>query len=108
MKIKTGDTVRVLAGKDKGKQGKVMQVFPKLQKVVIEGLNLNTRHLRSRRADQAGQKIEFPAPMHLSNVAVVSPKSGKVGRVGWKFIEKDGKRSKVRVLRAKGNAEDID
>lgn len=108
MKIKTGDLVRVLAGKDKGKQGKVLQVFPKLQKVVIEGLNLNTRHLKSRRSDQPGQKIEFPAPVHQSNVAIVSPKSGKVGRVGWKFIEKDGKRTKLRVMRAKGSAEDID
>jgi large subunit ribosomal protein L24 len=106
MKIKTGDNVRVLAGKDKGKQGKVMQVFPKLERIVVEGVNLATRHLRGGRGQQ-GQKISFPAPMHLSNVALVSDKTGKTGRVGYKFLDKDGKKKKVRVLRVKGQSEDI-
>ncbi|MFH1253336.1 MAG: 50S ribosomal protein L24 [Candidatus Uhrbacteria bacterium] len=108
MKIKTGDTVRILAGKDKGKQGKVLQVFPKLERVVVEGLNLATRHLKSRRQGEAGQKISFPAPLNLSNLQLVSPKSGISGRVGWKIIEKDGKKIKVRVLRHAGTSEDIE
>lgn len=108
MKIKTGDLVRVMAGKDKGKQGKVLQVFPALNRVVVEGLNLAVRHLRSRRRGEAGQKITFPAPVHISNVQLVSPKSGQAGRVGWKTIERDSKKLKVRVIRRRGFTEDIE
>ncbi|MFH1088833.1 MAG: 50S ribosomal protein L24 [Candidatus Uhrbacteria bacterium] len=108
LKIKTGDTVRIIAGKDKGKQGKILQVFPKLNRVVVEGLNLAIRHLRSRRKNEAGQKITFPAPVQLSNVQLVSSKSGGIGRVGWKLIEKDGKKTSVRVIRHRGNSEDIE
>lgn len=108
MKIKTGDTVRILAGKDRGKQGKVLQVFPSMERVVVEGLNMAVRHLRTRRRDQAGQKIQFPAPLHVSNVQIVSGKSGTRGRVGYKFIEKEGKQVKIRVLRRKGTVEDIE
>ncbi len=107
MKIKTGDNVRILSGKDKGKQGKVLQVFPKLNRVVVDGLNMLTKHLRSQ-GDRPGQKIQFPAPLHVSNVQLVSSKSGTSGRVGYKIIEKDGKRSKIRVIRSKGQSEDIE
>ena len=106
MKIKTGDKVRVLAGKDKGKEGKVLQVFPGLHRVVIEGVNVMTRHLRSGRADTAGQKIQFPSPIHSSNVKLIAP-SGMAGRVGYKFLKKDGATTKVRVVRAKGKVEDV-
>ncbi|HBR80479.1 MAG: 50S ribosomal protein L24 [Candidatus Uhrbacteria bacterium GW2011_GWE2_45_35] len=108
MKIKTGDMVRVLAGKDKGKQGKVLQVFPKLERVVVEGLNLCVRHLRSRRRGDAGQKITFPAPLQVSNLQLISPKSGTGGRIGKKIIEKDGKKTTVRVIRRRGTSEDIE
>ena len=108
MKIKTSDTVRLLAGKDKGKQGKVLQVFPKLGRVVVDGLNLATRHLSSRRRGEAGQKISFPAPITISNVQLVSSKTGNSGRVGWKIMEKDGKKIKVLVLRRRGTVEDIE
>lgn len=107
MKIKTGDQVRVITGKDKGKAGKVLQVFPEMDKIVVEGLNLAKRHLRSRQRDRAGQTITFPAPLHVSNVKLISPKSGKTGRVGYKMIERDGKRVKIRVLRLK-TKEDIE
>lgn len=107
MKIKTGDKVRVIAGKDKGKEGNILQVFPALERVVVEGINVMTRHLK-KRGERAGQKIQFPSPLHVSNVQLISPKSGKAGRVGSKWIEKDGKRSKVRVLRVKGTTEDIE
>jgi large subunit ribosomal protein L24 len=108
LKIKTGDNVRLLTGKDKGKQGKVLQVFPKLNRVVVEGLNLATRHLRSRRRGEAGQKITFPAPLHLSNVQLISPKSGNSGRVGWKTIDRDGKKAAVRVIRRGKKIEDVE
>lgn len=108
MKIKTGDQVRVIAGKDKGKEGKVLQVFPELEKIVVEGLNMAKRHLGSRQRDRAGQTIAFPAPLHVSKVKLISPKSGKTGRVGYKTIERDGKRVKIRVLRLKNTKEDIE
>ena len=92
MNIKTGDKVRVLAGKDRGKQGTVLQVFPKLERAVVEGVNLMTKHLR-KQANRAGQKIEFSAPMHVSNLQVISAKTGMSGRVGYKRMEKDGKRN---------------
>jgi large subunit ribosomal protein L24 len=107
MKIKTGDKVRIIAGKDKGKEGKVLQVFPKLQRVVVEGANLLTKHLR-KQGDRPGQKIQFPSPLHISNVQLVSGKSGATGRVGYKVMEKDGSKTKIRVLRSKGSSEDIE
>lgn len=66
--IKTGDEVIVTTGKDKGKKGKVIQIFPKLNRVVVEGVHLTKRHLKSRKAGEVGQKIEFPMPIHASNV----------------------------------------
>lgn len=107
MKIKTGDKVRIISGKDKGKEGNVMQVFPKLERIVVEGVNLMTRHLKGR-SGQAGQKVQFPSPLHISNVKLISSKSGTAGRVGYKLIEKDGRTTKIRVLRSKGNTEDIE
>ncbi|NQV89663.1 MAG: 50S ribosomal protein L24 [Parcubacteria group bacterium] len=107
MKIKTGDNVRVLSGKDKGKQGKVLQVFPELSRLVVDEVNMMTKHLR-KQGDRPGQKIQFPAPLHISNVQLVSSKSGISGRVGYKMIEKDGAKTKIRVIRSKGQSEDIE
>ena len=106
MKIKTGDKVRVLSGKDKRKDGIIQQVFPQLDRIVVEGVNVMTRHLK-KRSNQAGQKISFASPIHLSNVMLISPKSGKAGRVGYKMIEKDGHKTKIRVLRSKATTEDL-
>jgi large subunit ribosomal protein L24 len=66
--IKTGDLVKVTTGKDKGKTGKVLQTFPKLNRVVVEGVNAAKRHIRTRRAGEQGQVIEFSMPIHASNV----------------------------------------
>lgn len=68
LQIKTGDEVIVIAGKNKGKKGKVVQTLPKLNRVVIEGVNMTKRHLRSRRTGDKGQVIEFAMPIHASNV----------------------------------------
>lgn len=78
-RIKTGDRVRVIAGKNKGKEGKILQTFPRLNRVVIEGVNLTKRHLRSRRSGDKGQIVEFPMPIHASNVQLVGP-DGKTMR----------------------------
>lgn len=69
--IKTGDIVKVMAGKDKGKTGKVLQAFPRLNRVVVEGVNLSKRHLRTRRQGEKGQVVEFSMPIHASNVELV-------------------------------------
>lgn len=90
MKIKKDDTVKVLAGKDKGKTGKVLQVLPDLERASVAGANISYKHLRSQRRGQAGQKIEFPAPIHLSNLGLVCPHCGRATRVGFKKSE-DGK-----------------
>ena len=107
MKIKTGDKVLILSGKDKGKEGKVLQVFPGHERLVVEGLNLMTRHLKGG-GGKSGQKIQFSSPMHASNVKLVSKKTGLSGRIGYKFIDKEGKREKIRVIRKKGSVEDVE
>lgn len=99
MKIKTGDTVKILAGKDRGKSGKVLQVFPALQRVSVEGVNLATKHLRKQSATEKGQTIKFPAPLHISNVMVIDPKSGKPTRVGYTTVKKGDKTVKSRIAK---------
>jgi large subunit ribosomal protein L24 len=74
MKIKTGDKVRILSGKDKGKTGKVTQVLAKLNMVVVEGVHMTVRHLKAR-GQQPGQKVSYNGPIHASKVALVSDNS---------------------------------
>lgn len=105
MKIKTGDKVQVTTGKDKGKTGKVLQVFPTLNKIVVEGINKSIKHLK-KRGDTPGQRIDYNGPIHVSNVQIVG-KNG-LGRVSYKYLEKDGKRKKVRVLKTKKGLEDLE
>ncbi|MCC7357646.1 50S ribosomal protein L24 [Candidatus Uhrbacteria bacterium] len=69
--IKSGDMVKVLTGKNKGKTGKVLQVFPKLNRVVVEGVNQSKRHLKTKQQGQKGQVVEFSMPIHASNVKSV-------------------------------------
>lgn len=87
MKIKKNDKVKILAGKDKGKIGKVLQVFESRNSASIEGLNLLIKHMRPRRQGEKGQRIEFPAPMNLSNLALVCPDCGMPTRIGYKNVE---------------------
>jgi large subunit ribosomal protein L24 len=79
LRIKTGDTVKVLTGKDSGKTGKVIQTFPKLNRVVVEGLNISKRHLRTRQRGEKGQTVEFSMPIPASNVQIVG-EDGKTRR----------------------------
>jgi large subunit ribosomal protein L24 len=76
--VKTGSEVKVLVGKDRGKTGKVVQVFPKLNRVVVEGVNVLKRHLRTRRQGEPGRVIEFPMPIHASNVALLALEAAAV------------------------------
>ena len=81
MNIKKGDKVKIIAGKDKGKIGKVLQVFMSRNKVSVEGLNLLIKHMRPKKQGEKGQRIEFPAPMDMSNMMLVCPHCGKPTRV---------------------------
>lgn len=83
MNIKTGDNVKIITGKDKGKTGKVLQVFVARDRVSVEGRNLLIKHLRPSRSGEKGQRVEFPAPLHVSNVALICPKCGSVARIGF-------------------------
>ncbi|MCI0479475.1 50S ribosomal protein L24 [Candidatus Uhrbacteria bacterium] len=77
-RIKTGDIVKIIAGKDKGKTGKVLQTFPKLNRVVVEGVNVSKRHLRARKSGEKGQTVEFSMPLHASNVLPVTDSGATV------------------------------
>jgi len=95
MKIKKGDKVKIIVGKDKGKTGKVLQVFTSRNRASIEGLNLLIKHMRPRRQGEQGQRIEFPAPMNISNMMFMCPRCGKGTRVGYKIVKVDPKKSRV-------------
>lgn len=88
MKIKKGDTVLIISGKDKGKKGKILEVLRKESRVLIEGLNLRKKHVKPKKSGEKGQTIEMPAPVHVSNVMMICPKCGKSSRVGFSVIEK--------------------
>ena len=93
--IKKGDTVVVLSGKDKGQTGTVEKVMPKDGKIVVEGVNVATRHRKPNQQNPQGGIDRFPAPMHISKVALADPKDGKPTRV--RFEEKGGKKVRVAV-----------
>ena len=97
-KIRKGDTVVVLAGKDKGRSGEVLRVMPKDEKAVVQGINQITKHQRQTANTEAGL-VKREAPIHLSNLAVRDPKDGKPTRVGF-TIKDDG--TKVRVTKRTG------
>jgi large subunit ribosomal protein L24 len=80
MPVSRGDTVRVMRGDDKGKEGKITRVYPKTGRVVIDGVNIVKRHRKARSADEQGGIIDFPAPIHHSNVMLLDPKSGEPTR----------------------------
>jgi len=87
MKIKKGDTVLIISGKDKGKKGKIFKAFPKKRKVLIEGVNLMKKHQKPKKTGEKGQIIEKPAPISVSNVKLICSKCNKAVRVGYKIIE---------------------
>ena len=84
MKIRINDSVIVQTGKDKGKSGTVTRILIKTNKIIVEGINKQTKHVKGRNG-QAGERVEFFAPIDISNVAIIDPKSGKPTRIGYKF-----------------------
>jgi large subunit ribosomal protein L24 len=104
LKIRRDDTVRVIAGKDRGRTGRVKSVDPKKQKVYVEGVNIVKRHIKPRtlrdtqRAQELGGIVEMEGPIHISNVMLVDPSSGEPSRVG---VKRDGGK-RVRVAKKSG------
>lgn len=93
MTVKSGDTVLVIAGKDKGKTGKVLEVFPKYNKVLVDGINIVTKHKKARTQQEKSEIVKKAAPFEASNVLVVCPVCGKATRVAHKEI--NGKNARV-------------
>ncbi|MDP2788969.1 MAG: 50S ribosomal protein L24 [bacterium] len=86
MKLKKNDNIIIIAGKDKGKKGKIVKVFPAKNKVVIEGLNMTKKHQRPRKSGEKGSVISIAMPINASNVQILDPKTGKATRLGKKKI----------------------
>lgn len=99
MHVKKGDTVIVIAGKDKGKKGRVLAAYPKKERVLVEGINLVKKHTRPSQNNPQGGIVTQEAPIHVSNVSLIDPKSGKPTRIGYKVLD-NGK--KVRVAKKSG------
>jgi large subunit ribosomal protein L24 len=94
--VTTGDTVRVVRGDDKGKEGKILRVSRKTGRVVVEGVNIVKRHRRAQRAEEQSGIVEFPAPIHASNVMLVDPRSGAPTRTRRR-IDDDGTKERISV-----------
>jgi large subunit ribosomal protein L24 len=86
MKLKKGDNVIVIAGKEKGKKGKIVKVLPGLNKVIVEGLNMIKRHQRPKKSNEKGQMVKMAMPIHASNVMIVDPKTEKGSRIGKRLV----------------------
>lgn len=117
-KIKKGDLVQVISGAtaerggDRGKQGKVLKVFPETNRVLVEGINRVTKHTRAGQSDRGtktGGIEHVEAPIHISNVAVVDPETKKPTRVGYRIdtVERDGRTRTVRIRVAKASGKDL-
>ena len=96
MKIKKGDKVKIVKGKDNGKTGKVLQVFPTYDKVSVEGCNIAIKNMKPKRSGEKGQRIEYPRPVSIANVSLVCPKCSKETRVGYTVLEN---KQKVRICK---------
>jgi large subunit ribosomal protein L24 len=89
MKIKKGDNIKMLSGKDRGKTGKVLRVIPTSGKMIVEGLNLIKKHVRPKKQGEKGQRVSVPAAVNISNAMIVCPKCSKSSRVGFKMKDKN-------------------
>lgn len=104
MKIRKNDTVMVVAGNDRGKTGKILKVFPQLNRVIVEGINMRKRHTKANQKNPQGGITEKEAPIHASNVMILDPKSNEPTRIGSQIIldEKTGKKKIARVSKLSG------
>ncbi|HBL13083.1 MAG TPA: 50S ribosomal protein L24 [Cyanobacteria bacterium UBA11162] len=99
MHVKKGDTVQVIAGKDKGKVGEILRTLPKMSKVVVKGVNIRTKHVKPQQEGETGQILTFEAPIHSSNVMLYSNKQKIASRICYTF-NSEGR--KVRMLKKTG------
>ncbi|MDE5415770.1 50S ribosomal protein L24 [Alkalihalophilus pseudofirmus] len=102
MHVKKGDTVKVISGKDKGKQGVILEAFPKKDRVLVEGVNIVKKHAKPSQDNPQGGIVSKEAAIHVSNVMIIDPKTGEPTRIGYKV--EDGK--KVRIAKKSGEALD--
>ncbi|MFD1414812.1 50S ribosomal protein L24 [Oceanobacillus jeddahense] len=102
MHVKKGDKVKVLSGKDRGKEGTVLEALPKKERVLVEGVNMIQKHAKPSQDNPQGGILNIEAPIHVSNVLPIDPKSGEPTRVGYEI--KDGK--KIRIAKKSGEALD--
>jgi large subunit ribosomal protein L24 len=104
MKIKKNDMVMIVSGNDRGKTGKVLKVFPKTCRVIVEGINIRKRHTKPNQKNPQGGILEKEGSIHASNVMILDPKTNEPTRVGSQVIldEKTGKRKTARVAKASG------
>ncbi|NJN15972.1 MAG: 50S ribosomal protein L24 [Oscillochloris sp.] len=99
MHVKTGDEVLIIAGKDKGRRGKVKRMIPSASRVVIEGLNIVKRHMRARGPGKPGGIIEMEAPLDASNVMLICPSCQRASRTGKRFLEETDHKGRPRKVR---------
>ena len=99
-RIRKGDQVLVISGASKGRRGEVLRVIPKDERAVVQGVNMMTKHSKPKGMGQPGGIVQVEAPLHLSNLKLVDPKTGTASKVGFRVLE-DGR--KVRVAKATGN-----
>jgi len=99
MHVKKGDTVQIIAGKDKGKVGEILKALPEESKVVVQGVNIKTKHVKPQQEGESGRITTFEAPIHSSNVMLYSTKQNVASRISYTFNEKG---QKVRMLKKTG------
>jgi large subunit ribosomal protein L24 len=104
MKIRKNDSGIVTAGNSRGKTGKVLKVYPETRRIIVEGVNIMKRHTRPSQRNPQGGIVQREAPIHMSNVMLLDPKSNQPTRVGTKVVKDDttGKKRRMRVARATG------
>jgi len=93
VKVKKGDTVLIISGKDKGRTAKILRSLPKEGKVLVEGMNLKSKHVKPKKQGEKGQVVKVPLPMDSSNMKLICPKCAKAVRVGYKI--ENGRKSRI-------------
>ena len=96
IRVTKGDTVRVMRGDDKGKEGKVIRVYPKTGRLTVEGVNIVKRHRKARRAEEQSGIVDFPAPIHHSNVMLLDPKKDEPTRIRMR-VDEDGTKERIAI-----------
>lgn len=104
--VKKGDIVSIIAGNDKGQSGRVLMVFPEKQRVLVEGINMRTKHQKPSQENPQGGRVKQEMPIHVSNVLPLDPASNEPTRVGRKRIEEEGKGRWVRYSKLSGEVLD--